>query len=301
MRAAGLACTLLPVAAVNAAKLLQSNDDGWAEINLRTFHNVLRTAGHNVVLSGPAENESARGSLDKDPTTLSSPCEYDSCPEGSPATGSNATDPRLNYVNSYPVTSVRYGLNTSAANFFDGTAPDLVLTGPNVGTNLDIQLPFSGTVGGASYAAHTAKVPAIAFSGKTGDPTAWNEETPLYSTVYADLAQIVTEHVLAGGAPYLPDDVFLNVNFPAVSEDSCNEASQFKFVLTRVNLHTPGLSDDDVQTCDRETLPREREVIDTDGCYVSISVGDAADKTTATADKQQVVLDKLGDLLTCLP
>ena len=40
-----------------------SNDDGWAEINIRTFYNVLTAAGDSVVLSAPAENESGTGRL----------------------------------------------------------------------------------------------------------------------------------------------------------------------------------------------------------------------------------------------
>lgn len=44
-----------------AIRIVQSNDDGWSEANLRTFFNVLNSAGHQVVLSGPAENQSGRG------------------------------------------------------------------------------------------------------------------------------------------------------------------------------------------------------------------------------------------------
>lgn len=43
-----------------AARIIQSNDDGWAELNLRVLHNVLLDAGHDAVVSGPAENMSAR-------------------------------------------------------------------------------------------------------------------------------------------------------------------------------------------------------------------------------------------------
>lgn len=46
--------------------------------------------------------------------------------------GHNATDPRLNYVNSYPATSMKYGINSISRHFFEG-APDLAVAGPNVG------------------------------------------------------------------------------------------------------------------------------------------------------------------------
>ena len=51
---------LLFVAVVRAARIVQSNDDGWAEKNIRTFNEALVAAGNDVVLSGPAENQSGR-------------------------------------------------------------------------------------------------------------------------------------------------------------------------------------------------------------------------------------------------
>ena len=72
------------------------------------------------------------GSTDAPATPLTEPCEYNCCPTGSPAEGNNASDPRLNYVNSYPVTSMRYGIQTLSPKFF-GSAPDIAVAGFNVG------------------------------------------------------------------------------------------------------------------------------------------------------------------------
>lgn len=44
-----------------AANIVLSNDDGWAEINIRTLFDILIKAGENVVLSAPAENKSGSG------------------------------------------------------------------------------------------------------------------------------------------------------------------------------------------------------------------------------------------------
>jgi broad specificity polyphosphatase/5'/3'-nucleotidase SurE len=49
------------VLSARAANIVLSNDDGWAEINIRTLFNILQAAGENVVLSSPAENESGTG------------------------------------------------------------------------------------------------------------------------------------------------------------------------------------------------------------------------------------------------
>ncbi|KAF7122786.1 hypothetical protein CNMCM5793_000896 [Aspergillus hiratsukae] len=286
-----LPLVLLPLTA-QAINIVSSNDDGWAEINIRQFYKTLTAAGHSVVVSAPAENQSGTGSSDETPTTLTEPCEFNSCPSGSPAVGYNASDPRLNYVNSYPVTSMKYGISTAAPPFFNGAPPALAVSGPNVGANLGLAVYFSGTVGAAHYAAE-AGIPAIAFSGSSGSPTAWNAPVPAYSQVYAQLATKITNQIVASGTPYLPDQVWLNVNFPEVS-DECASADDFKFVLSRI--FSGIFSDDDVETCGSKRLPTETTVVDTDGCYVSISVG-WSDKTDAAADVQAIVLDKLSDLL----
>lgn len=240
------------------------------------------------------------GSLDSDPTVRTTACEYDSCAAGA-AYGTNASDPSLNWVNSYPATSMRYGFDTFGPEYWgNGTLPELAVTGPNVGSNVGfIQVEFSGTVGAACYAVDQG-VPAIAFSGITEDRVAWNTvPVPTASLVYADLALNLTNAIVASGAPYLPDDVFLNVNMAGVTDTSCTDASDFKFVLSRINIPTV-LSTKDVQTCNDTWLPWEKDVVDA-GCYVSVSVGTCSDKTDTDSTGQQTVLDKLSSLLTCLP
>jgi 5'/3'-nucleotidase SurE len=198
------------------------------------------------------------------------------------------------------VTSIKTGIDTTGPKLFNGGGkPEIAITGPNVGSNLDIQVPFSGTVGAAVFASHDRQIPALAFSGASGDPTAFTEPTPLYSQVYADLALNVTSTIIASGTPYLPQDVWLNVNFPEVSASQCSKASDFKFVLSRINL--PIFSAKDTQWCGTDRLPMERTVTSKSGCFVSISPGDAADKTTVDAARQKQVLDKLKPILSCLP
>lgn len=290
------ALALFPLAS-QAVNIISSNDDGWAEVNIRSLYSALASAGHSVIVSAPAENQSGTGSRDETPEDRTDACEFDSCPENSGPYGANETDPNLNWVNSYPVTSIKHGIDTLSPEIFNGD-PDLAVSGPNVGSNLGVVIHFSGTVGAASYAAGTANIPAIAFSGKDGSPTAWDEDVPDYSTIYADLATKVVDRVVDSGTPYLPDDVWLNVNFPSV--DGCSSADDFSFVLSRLFIAVPLITDDDVETCGSTRLPTERAVVDTDGCYVSISVG-KSDKTDADATLQGDVLRKLGDFLTCLP
>lgn len=240
------------------------------------------------------------GSSDEAPTPLDEPCEFDSCPSGSPATGNNASMPQFNYVNSFPVTAIKYGIQNLSSTLLPGPI-DIAVTGPNVGSNLGLTVLLSGTVGAATEAVKE-QIPAIAFSGSSGDQTGWTAAVPNYANVYADLATNVTDTILASGAPYLPDNVWLNVNFPDSDNSTCSSASDFKFVLSRINTAVPLVSGDDVSTCGNDSrLPTESTVTGTEGCYASISAGHADTKRDATAAEQAVVLQKLSSILTCLP
>lgn len=199
------------------------------------------------------------------------------------------------------MTSIKNGIDVTAPKLWNGAKPELALTGPNVGGNIAVQVPFSGTVGAAVYAVD-AGIPAIAFSGQTGDPTAWNAPTPLHSKVYADLALNVTTTIINSGQPYLPANTWLNVNFPDVSDSECNKPSDFKYIFTRIN--TGLLSARDADWCGCTRLPWEADVILLRGssCYVTISPGDANDKTTINdAAVQTQIINKLKPILSCLP
>ncbi|GLI79455.1 hypothetical protein PoHVEF18_007790 [Penicillium ochrochloron] len=298
---AAVLASLSVAGSVNAVNIISSNDDGWAEVNIRALFDTLTAGGHSVVVAAPAENQSGTGSSQKTPTTLTEACEFNSCPSGSPAVGYNASQPRLNYVNSYPATSMKYGINSIGPRFFNG-APDLAVAGPNVGNNIGLAALLSGTVGATTYAAYNAGIPAVAFSGATGSQTAWNASAtyPDYSQIYADLALNLTDHLVASDAPYLPNNIWLNVNFGAVSSE-CSKAEDFSFVLSRIHVAIPLITADDVTTCGSSRLPSEIAVSLTSGCYASVSVGIADTKGDANATMQGVVLKKLSTLLTCLP
>lgn len=66
MRVASL-LALLPALGAQGIRIIQSNDDGWAEQYVRSFHNALVAAGHDAVLSAPAENKSGSSNA---PSTL---------------------------------------------------------------------------------------------------------------------------------------------------------------------------------------------------------------------------------------
>ena len=108
------AVALSCVSVALARNLLLTNDDGWAVAQIRAQYKELTDAGFDVrrsclsdactivnllsmqvVLSCPAENMSGTGSSTATPTVLTIPCEYDTCPVGSPPEGFNASDRML--------------------------------------------------------------------------------------------------------------------------------------------------------------------------------------------------------------
>ncbi|KAL8956250.1 MAG: hypothetical protein Q9183_006365 [Haloplaca sp. 2 TL-2023] len=193
---------------------------------------------------------------------------------------------------------MRYGIETLSPKFFSGK-PELAVAGFNVGANLGLITLISGTVGAATEAAKQG-IPAIAFSGSSGSQTAWTAPIPAYARTYADLSTNVTETLISAGKPYLPSNIWLNVNFPASTSSSCASPRDFKFVLSRIN-GAGLLAAPDVRTCGSSRLPTEKEVVGTSGCYASISVGRADTKGDTTAANQAVVLAKLNKILSCLP
>src|ERR1700753_1897505 len=63
---------------------------------IRLFFYDLHRAGFNPIISAPAKDKSGKGSNDGSPIVVHKGCQYHSCPKGSPPTGHNESDPRLN-------------------------------------------------------------------------------------------------------------------------------------------------------------------------------------------------------------
>jgi len=300
--------TLL-ITLVRGDNIILANDDGWAELNIRTFFNVLSAPpfSHNVVLSAPAENESGTGSTDEPATVLNITCEFDTCPIGSPPEGFDRENPRLNYVNSFPVPAIRFGIQTLAPKFFHGP-PKFAVSGFNVGQNTGSGIKNSGTVGAATEAALLG-IPAIAFSGGAGTQISFTSSLKenFYAEIYAQLSAKVTQTVLDGAErfpfdPILPKNIWLNVNFSFSNNTAgiCGSTEEFKFIFTRINNAT--VANGDIDVCNNHgTLPTEDFVFDLPkGCFTTISVANATDKLDADATNQEFVHERISSILSCL-
>ncbi|KAI0752162.1 sure-like protein [Fomes fomentarius] len=287
---------------VAGQKIVLTNDDGWAVALIRAQRNALVSSGFDIVLSCPADNRSGTGSSSAPPQVLTQPCEFNTCPTGSPAEGFNASDTRLNYVNSFPVDAVRYGIQTLAPQFFD-SPPEFVVSGPNVGNNLGTVTQNSGTVGAACEAAKEG-IPSVAFSAATASQVSYttldsdpNSSSTRAALIYAALTANFTRTLVAPAArPILPAGITLNVNYAGTSS-SCAAASDFRWVFTRLLVNATAT---DVGTCGSTHLPDEGTVVGS-GCFASVTVMNATTKSDVSADVQGKVFQRLAPsgLLTC--
>ncbi|KAF8183740.1 sure-like protein [Mycena galopus ATCC 62051] len=288
------------VSAQTANKIVLTNDDGWAVAQIRAQNDALNVFFAQVVLSCPAINESGTGSSTANPTVLKTACEFNTCPTGSPATGFNASNTRLNYVNAFPVDAARFGIQTLAPEFFAGSKPDFVVSGPNVGNNLGSTVLISGTVGAASEAALEG-IPSAAFSAATAAQVSYTTLTTSPTStdskaavIYSAVSVRLLDVLLASSAPILPSGISLNVNYPSTA--SCTSAAAFNFVLTRINADSGAT---DVETCGTTHLPTESSVISKAGCFSTVSVFNASTKNDVDVATQAIVLAKLTSILTC--
>ncbi|POS71425.1 5'/3'-nucleotidase SurE [Diaporthe helianthi] len=175
---------------VQGLNILMNNDDGFGSANLREFYRVLKSKGHNVWIVAPAVQR----------------------------IGPDPIDSHIWYYNGTPAACTFVALDYVLPNFANFTTPDLVVTGPNYGTNLG---PFvwtlSGTAG-AAYAATSRSIPAIAFSGSNSamDYRNVTNSTNEYTYIAKLSGNIVDAFVNSStpGEPVLPLGYGANVNYP---------------------------------------------------------------------------------------
>ena len=183
-------------------------------------------------------------------------------------------------------------------NYWNGTKPDLLLSGPNFGNNLGPFLyTLSGTIG-ATYAAVERSLPAIAFSGGNGAQRSYKEINKTTPSGYPDPATIdaqlsvklVNQLVKNGNkSQLLPLGYGLNVNYPAITSLKTADCVDPPFIQTRLT----GGAEVDTAVFDPKTglftfgsvvsagvnacingdcsLPGETTVVD-GGCFSSVSV-----------------------------
>ncbi|KAF7796743.1 hypothetical protein EIP86_007926 [Pleurotus ostreatoroseus] len=303
------------VSSATGLNILLSNDDSWASANIRATFNALVAAGHNVLMSAPAIQESGHGGTFVLPTTNIVPPggEFNSIPVGAPFFGHDVHNQNLFYFNGTPAAAVIFGIDILAPQHFKNEKIDLVVAGPNEGQNNGPFLyTISGTIG-ATYAAVERGIPGIAISAGNGTHRSFTTNTGKADDPANIAARLTVNFVeaLAKGVDtkkerLLPLGLGLNLNMPTFGPgNSCVDPP---FILTRMtrgatidkmslnpktgfpettDINTPALN---VVLSGDPILPDETDV--SAGCATSVSVF-SIDYDAPTGDAQPVQLQLL--------
>lgn len=173
-------------------RILLTNDDGWGADGIVATRRALVEAGHTVTVVAPDSNYSG----------VSSAVDFSG--------DLDVAEPEVGVytVSGTPATSVVYGLDEVLAE----QAPDLVISGTNVGSNTGFDQNFSGTIGAAVVASGMYDIPAIAISTATAH---WDEK----SAAYEQTAEFLVD-LLATGEVDIRSGEVLNINYPLLKGDT---------------------------------------------------------------------------------
>jgi len=225
--AALLALAVGVTSAPAAMRIVLTNDDGFETANIQALFVALKAAGHDVILSAPYNNVSGSSALlgtltlsDLARTSSASP--GGAVPAGAPGAGPTTLAADQYYVNSMPAAAVLYGIDVAGMAKW-GTAPDLVISGPNEGNNLGIICPHSSTIGAAVTALNRG-IPAIAVNGPNGDRAT--------AALLAQITLRVIAVIEVRGKVALPSGTGLNVNVPSL--DPQRTAASYRVAFTQI-------------------------------------------------------------------
>lgn len=175
--------------------ILLTNDDGIDSPALLPLKRALDQVAETIVFA-PDRNWSAAGH----PKTMHKPLRADAVtlPDGSSAFSSSGAPSDCVALALLGVIERR---------------PDLVVSGINIGANLGYDIFYSGTIAAAVEGVING-IPAIALSLDSFEPLDFSGP--------ASFASRLVQNVVRHG---LPSDVFLNVNYPAISWDEIKDVA----------------------------------------------------------------------------
>jgi 5'-nucleotidase len=168
-------------------KILLVNDDGYRAKGINSLFNQLKQANYDVIIIAPELNSSGAGQS----ITVHQPIKI-----------TQVTND-IYYVNGTPADCIRIGLQEIYYN--NSLAPDLIISGINMGENIGDDVFYSGTVGAAREGMfHGISSLAISTSGPEFD--------------YLDDASLIVLDLLAKLVKHRSDWItpFLwNINIPS--------------------------------------------------------------------------------------
>ncbi|MBI1392042.1 MAG: 5'/3'-nucleotidase SurE [Alphaproteobacteria bacterium] len=170
-------------------RILCSNDDGIHARGLESLEKIARTLSDDVWVVAPQEEQSGAARA----LTLAHPIRVREYADKRFAVSGTPTD----------------AVMMAVTQLMKDQKPDLVLSGVNNGQNLAEDVTFSGTIA-AALQGMTLGIPSIALS-----MTRFTRQSAAWETAEAFGSSIVSQLLEAGW----PEDVVMNVNFPACAPD----------------------------------------------------------------------------------
>ncbi|KAF3922247.1 Exopolyphosphatase [Dactylellina cionopaga] len=233
MKLFGTATNLLLTLSVgfsSSLKIIINNDDGWATANIRELYKALRADGHDAYIVAPIEQQSGQGgrTVFSAESKLSRPGQWDTVSAGAPSFGSDPMDSHIWYYNGTPAAVTFFALDylVKRQGIFNGSEPDLIVTGPNEGSNAGpFVFTLSGTVG-AAYAAVGRGIPSIAFSATdilnrkytaVNNTSTSRDPATIIGKLAAKVVNQLEEKGIGKNGRLLPYGYGLNVNFPYIT------------------------------------------------------------------------------------
>jgi 5'-nucleotidase len=180
--------------------ILLTNDDGFDAVGLKALIEALKPVAKITVVA-PAKNKSACGhslTLDRPLRMVYVEDDFYKVDDGSP------TD------------CVFISLSDL---FKEGNAPDLVISGINIGANMGEDITYSGTASAAMEAVIHG-IPAIAISQVCRDRCQDIQNNWDFALAKEIIAQLASK-ILSNNFP-LDERKFLNVNIPPIKVEECN-------------------------------------------------------------------------------
>lgn len=167
--------------------------------------------------------------------------EFDYVKAGEPAWGHEVDDQNVWYFNGTPASCVAFALKYVLPKFFNNMTIDLVVSGPNEGTNMGQGFYTGLGTMGATYNSIYRGIPGVAFSGSNSNNSFFkdslNTDPMNPSNIYASkVVEFVAQIFKSQGENpnALPITSGINVNFPPVGnqDTTCTDP---EWVLTRMS------------------------------------------------------------------
>jgi 5'-nucleotidase len=193
-------------------KILITNDDGYEAKGLRSLIEALEDIAELTIVAPATEKSACAHSL-----TLTRPLRFIGVDDGF-----------YKLDDGTPADCIYLALNS----MFEGTKPDLVISGINRGSNMGEDITYSGTCAGAMEAV-LHDIPAIAIS-QVVDFSVSNNDYTLASKTIRSLVLKITH-----GTFPLPHREFLNVNIPSGVEEAKMVVTYagYRFYANDAHLH----------------------------------------------------------------